>query len=120
MVVVGEEGFKERKSISKLILASPGEEKTIDAYRVSGGKRFKLERVQVFFPLGSYFELEVKILRGSEQVKPTDGSYRGDGNVVVDVTGVWFGSDEHIKIWYKNNSSTDNRAATVLLEGFEE
>jgi len=110
----------ERKSIHYFISASPGEESFIEVYRVSAAKRFKLERVQIFFPLGTAFELEVAVYRGGEKIKPTDGTYRGDGNVMVDTTGVWFISDQTIRLWYKNLSDTDIRQATVLLEGYEE
>ena len=112
--------YVERKSIHYLIQASPDEEATYEVYTVSPGKKFKLERVQIFFPLGTAFELQVKVFRGLEQIKPTTGYYCGDGNVMVDVTGVWFGSGETIKLWWKNTSSSDNRFATVLLEGYEE
>jgi len=109
-----------RKSIHYFISASPGAEALVGVYKVSPGKRFKLERVQIFFEMGTAFELEVAIFRGLEQVKPTTGVYKGEGNVFVDVTGVWFGPGEEVKLWYKNLSTTDIRKATLLLEGFEE
>lgn len=118
MVVVVEE-FIERKSIGYLISASPGEEAEVKIYRVSAGKIFKCERVQIYFPLGTFFELQVVIKRGLEPIKPTKGVYQGDGNPVLDVTGVEFGSDEEIRLWYKNLSTTDIRKAFVLIEGFE-
>jgi len=117
---VVEEKYVERKSIHYFISASAGEEKTIDVFTVSPVKKFKLEKVQIFFPLGTAFELEVAIFRGLEQIKPTNGVYKGNGNVFVDTTGVWFGTGETVKLWYKNLSTTDVRQATVLLEGFEQ
>jgi len=110
----------ERKSIHYFISASAGEESKVAVYTTGIGKRFKLERVQIFWPLGTAFELEVAVFRGLEQIKPTNGVYKGDGNVFVDTTGVWFDSGEKVYVWYKNLSTTDIRQATLLLEGYEE
>jgi hypothetical protein len=112
--------YVERKSISYRILAAPGETKEVAIYRVDAGYRFIIERVQVAFPVGSYFELHVKILRGLEQIKPTTGDYCGDGFVIADTTKVEVGSDETIKIWYKNDSTTQVRDALVIVEGYIE
>jgi len=113
------EQYVERKSIAYHILAAPGEEKTVDIYKVSEGRKFVLERVQIAFPAAQYFELRVKIMRGLEQVKPTTGSYCGDGFVVTDTTKVEFGSGENIKVYYKNGSTTQYRECFVLIEGYE-
>jgi len=115
-----EEKYVERKSAHLYISASPGVEEIIDAFTVSPGKKFKLERTFVFFPSGTAFELEVAVYRGHEKVKPTIGVYKGDGNSVEDKTAVWFGSGEPVKVWYKNLSTTDVRKCTVMLEGYEE
>jgi hypothetical protein len=109
----------ERKSIAYYILAAPGEEKTVDVYKVSGGRKFVLERVQVAFPVGQFFELHVKIFRGLEQVKPTNGDYCGDGFVIADITKVEFGSGESVKVYYKNDSTTQYRECLVIIEGYE-
>jgi len=116
---VVEEALVERRSIHYFISASPGEETTINVFTVSPGKRFKLEKVSVFFPTGTNFELEVAIFRGLEQVKPTNGVYKGNGNTITDTTGVWFGTGEDVKLWYKNLNTTTARQGTALLEGFE-
>jgi len=120
VILVGvEEVFIERKSIHYYISADPGEEKTVDVFTVSPGKKFKLEKVRVGFPSGTAFELEVSIFRGLEQVKPTDGVMRGDGMVLVDAVQVWFGAGESVKLHYKNVSPTATRKAVVIIEGYE-
>jgi len=119
VVVVVEESHVERKSIHYFIDASPGEERIVDVFTVSPGKRFKLEKVSVFFPDETAFELEVAIFRALEQVKPTNGVYKGKGNTITDTTGVWFGTGEVVKLWYKNLNTTTARQGTALLEGFE-
>jgi len=119
VIAVVEEVYKERKSIHYYIEASPGAEEKVTIFTVSPGKKFKLQRVHVFFPTGTNFELEVAIFRGEEKVKPTDGVYKGDGNVFPDLTAVWYGTGEKVILWFKNLSATDVRKGSVLLEGFE-
>jgi len=117
---VVKEEYKERKSIHVFIEAAIGEIKTKKIYTVSPGKKFKLERVRVFFDAGTNFELKVAIFRGLEQVKPTDGTYRGNNNTVIDTTAVWFGTGETIRVWWQNLSTTEVKRCTLLLEGYEE
>jgi hypothetical protein len=115
-----EKKYVERKSIAYRILAAPNETKEVAVYRVDAGYRFIIERVQVAFPVGTFFELHVKIMRGLEQVKPTSGDYCGDGFVIADTTRIEIGSDETIKVWYKNDSPNQIREALVLIEGYIE
>jgi hypothetical protein len=119
-VVVVVEQYRERKSISYHLLATPGETGEVVVYNVDPGFKFTIERVQVAFPVGQYFELHVKIMRGLEQIKPTSGDYSGDGFVIADVTKVELGSGEPIKVWYKNDSTTANREALIIIEGYIE
>ncbi len=120
MVVGEEQAYRERRSAAYTIIASPNEENTIEIYKVSPAKKFKLERVQIAFPVGSAFELQIAVYRGLEKVKPTTGVYSGDGFVIADITGVEFYSGDSVKLWYKNLSSTDIKRAIVILEGYEE
>jgi len=116
---MAEEEYKERRSIHYYIEAAAGAEDRVTIWTVTAGRKFKLERVQIFFPVGTNFELEVAIYRSEEKVKPTDGVYKGDGNVFVDQTEIWFGTGEKIILWYKNLHATEVRKGSVLLEGFE-
>jgi len=120
VVVVVEQKYRERKSITYFVNAAANEERTVNIYRVSAGKKFFLERVTIYFQNACAFELLIAIFRGLEKVKPTDGFYRADSGFVQDITKVEFRSDEEVKVYYKNLNTTTARKALVLIEGYEE
>jgi len=105
------------KTIFKKIVASPGEEDYIVAYTVQAAKRYKLNKVTVWFPIGTHDELELEIYKGIEKVLPSGDPYSGDGIVIVDEVEETFHSGSEIRILYKNLSDTEIRKAYILLKG---
>jgi len=71
-------------SIAYYLSANGGAEGDVELYTVDPAKRFVTKSVYVSFPPGTYFELEISILRGIKQVAPYKGTYRGDAQVIED------------------------------------
>ena len=112
--------FREHKSIAHFINAAGNTTDLVDAYTVSAGKRFVLEQVAVHFGTASNFDLEVRVDRGLEPVRPTHGTYRAGSGTVHDRNRVVFSSGDTVLVYYKNNHITEVRKALVLITGYEE
>ena len=110
----------QRFSIPYHLVASGGATGFIDIYEVKAGMKFKTESVYVSFPNGTYHELEIAIFRGAERVAPSVGTYVGDGNVIEDEFFTDYSSGEKVRLYYKNNNSTQTRECFVIVRGFIE
>jgi len=104
-------------SIAKYLSIDPGDSGEIVAYEVDPAKSFKTQSIYVAFPPGTYFELELSIMRGINQIAPYNGTYRGDASVIEDEFIEDISSGERVIIKYKNNNTTQVREAFVIIRG---
>jgi hypothetical protein len=88
-------------------------------YTVSPGKRLKLRQVEVFFPVGTYNELRVKILYGWTSVAPTDGFFTGDETTIVKDVDIEYGSMQPVRAYLENLNLTEQKECVITLEGEE-
>ncbi len=104
-------------SITKYIIVNPGDSGEVIAYEVDPAKTFRTQSIYIAFPPGTYFDLELSIMRGIKQIAPYSGTYRGDASVIEDEFVDDISSGEHVIIKYKNNSTTQIREAFVIIRG---
>jgi len=104
-------------SVAKKIVADAGSEGDVTIYVVEPARVFKLDEVQINFPPGQGFNLEISIFRGLSQVVPGKGVYCGDGCIIRDKSDEEFQSGERIMVHYKNNDTSSAQACFILLTG---
>jgi len=104
-------------SIPYYLSAPGGAEGEATLYQVQDGKRFNLKRSEFFFPVGTYFELELTIRHGIVQVLPFNGSYKGDNMAFADLKPYTFMGGEKVNLYYKNTNPTQTREAFIIIHG---
>jgi len=109
-----------RFSVTYHLVANGGESGQKEIYRVEAGRTLKTESVYIAFPAGTYFELEISIFHGINQVAPSSGVYVGDNQVIEDEFIEDIPSSERFLLNYKNNNSSQTREAFVIVRGFLE
>jgi len=106
-----------RVSIAYHLSVSGGASGTVTIYTVPAAVKLKVIETNVFFPTGTYGELEVTFWRGIMQLLPNTGKYTGDGLVMVDDTPAEWGSGEKVVLKYVNTNPTETRDCWVLMKG---
>ena len=86
-------------------------------YTVPDARVLKLARVKIFFDYNNAYQLEIKVLWGNKEVRPTDGSYVGSGNWVISESDEVYQSGQQIKVKATNTSTTETKIACIHLEG---
>ena len=104
-------------SIPYHLVADPGAEDDVVLYTVEAARKFKTKSVYLFFPIGNYMELQVRIFRGMQQIAPYKNYYTGDGNVIEDEFIEDMSSGERVILHYKNTNSTQQREAFIIVRG---
>jgi len=99
------------------LTASAGAEGDVTLYTVPAARKFKTRSVYISFPVGTYFELEISILRGIKQIAPGEGVYVGDAQVIEDKFIEDMSSGERVILHYKNTNSTQQREAFIIVRG---
>lgn len=107
----------EKYSVGIVVTAPAGAEGTTTAFNVTAGRKFKLTRVTFSFPAGSAFYLQLKVLRGNEQVVPREGYVVGDQCAVSVETNVEYESESPVVVYYKNTDTTNAHSVFILFEG---
>jgi hypothetical protein len=96
---------------------SPSATITENVYTIPAGQNFKIEEMQVIFGSGVDFDLEIALYHGPKQVIPEDGVIVGSsGRIPIKCEWTW-GSGESIKLYVKNNSTTNDYKYSVILIG---
>jgi hypothetical protein len=73
--------------------------------------------MQVIFGSGVDFDLEIALYHGPKQVIPEDGVIVGlSGRIPIKCEWTW-SSGESIKLYVKNNSTTNDYKYSVILIG---
>ena len=107
----------EKVTIPYHLVASAGSEGYIDLYEVTSARKLKITRIITYFPAGNYGELEIAYFVGLEQIHPKTGTLTGDQVVWDDEVDVEVPSGSTIKLYYKNNNSTETREAFIHIQG---
>jgi len=108
---------EKRITIGTWVNVAPATTSVVDFYRVPGGYKFTVRKVQVNFPAGTAGELALAFLVGPDQVLPTVGSYFGDGGTIVDETDITIAEDMTIALKASNANTTTARSAAILMSG---
>jgi hypothetical protein len=109
------------KVIASQRIQVPANTKTyVDLYTVSPGRRLRLQRIQVFFPTGTYNQLRVKIFQGWTSLAPTDGYFTGDEILVEKDVDAVYGSQSVVRAYLENLNLTYQRECVITLLGEEE
>jgi hypothetical protein len=94
-----------------------GTTSTLDIWLVPAGQNFKIEEMQVIFGSGVDFDLEIALYHGPKQVIPEVNTIVGlSGRIPIKCEWTW-GSGENIKLYVKNNSTTNDYKYSVILIG---
>jgi len=107
----------EKWSASYHLVASPGAEDFVSIATVPAGRILRLKRIQVFFPTGNADELHVAFYYGDLQVFPDEGDLVGDDVKYDKQVDVRYFSQDPIRVWYKNDNTTYERIADIVVEG---
>jgi len=104
-------------SASYHLVAAPAAEGFVDIATVPSGKILKVNRVEVFFPAGVHDELHVCFLYGNMKVFPNEGDLVGDNIKYDKPVDLRYYSQDPIRVWYKNDNTTYERVANIVVEG---
>lgn len=104
-------------TVAKKITFTAGSEGTTALYSVKSAQKFKLTEVQFCFPSGSKFFLGLAIQRGIYRVCPEEGLVYGDNNVIKLEDDTVFDSGSDVLLYYKNEDSTNDHSAVVIITG---
>ncbi|MHC1600509.1 MAG: hypothetical protein ACXQS5_06805 [Candidatus Methanospirareceae archaeon] len=88
------------------LTVSPGDSGTYDLTLVPKGRKLTLKRTQVYFPVGTEGELEIKILYGNMTIIPDSGVLTGDDMTYTSLKEFEFDSGSPVRIWYRNTNAT--------------
>jgi hypothetical protein len=104
---------------TKRVQVPPNTETYQEIYRVSPGKRLRLTKVEIFFPVGTFSELQVKVLWGWSSLVPTDGFAQGDEAKLEYSVDAVYGSQMPVRAYLRNLSLTSARECVITLAGEE-
>jgi len=104
-------------SVAYYLTVSPGAEGEATVWDVPDGRVFRLQETHLYFPAGTYFELELRLMHGVRQVAPPTGVHRGDNMTVVDRNPAEYRSREPVVVAYKNLNTTQTREAQIVIHG---
>jgi len=108
-----------RVIVTKKVQVPANAERYEEIYRVSPGKRFRLTKVEIFFPVGTLSELLVKILWGWSSLAPVDGFAQGDDMKLEYSVDAVYGSQMPVRAYLKNTNATSPRECIITLVGEE-
>jgi len=107
----------EKWSASYHLVASPGAEGFVSVATVPDGKVLHVKRIEVFFPTGVSDELHVAFYYGNAKVFPDEGDLVGDNIKYDKPVELRYYSQDPIRVWYKNDNTTYERIANIVVEG---
>ena len=99
------------------ITASAGAEDTVTAYVVPPAQKFRLSRVMFIFPAGTGGKLGLAVKWGVKQLVPDEGLARGDNVNYSLFDDTELGGSEILEVYYKNDDTTNDLTAFVIIEG---
>jgi len=107
----------EKWSVSYHLVAGAGAEDIISIATVPPGKVLTIKRVEVFFPTGDNDELHVALYYGNMKVFPDEGDLVGDNIKYDKAVELKYYSQDPIRLYYKNDNTTYERIADIVVEG---
>ena len=99
------------------LVANAGDSGYIDLYEVQAGRTLKIKRIITYFPAGDYGELEIAYYRGIMQIHPTTGTLTGDQVVWDDEVEYTLDSGSTLRLYYKNNNTSETRESFIHVLG---
>jgi len=109
-----------RITVTYYLEASPGGKGYVTVYQVPGGRVFKLEKTEVFFPSATNFELLLALYHGIAQVAPQKDKWRGDDMTLNDKTTYTWLANEPILLGYENLNTAETKKAQLTVTGLLE
>jgi len=103
--------------VAKVLEVLPGTKGEYEIYTVPEARKLKLGKVKLYFPVGTNFELRIKVLWGVREIRPTEGYYAGDGNWVIATAEEEYYSGSKIRLYYENTSASETKKVFYHLEG---
>jgi len=107
----------EKWSVSYHLVAGAGAEDFVTIATVPPGKVLTIKHVEVFFPTGNNDELHVAFYYGNMKVYPDKGDLVGDNIKYDKPVCLKYYSQDSIRLYYKNDNTTYERVADIVLEG---
>ena len=104
-------------SIGHTIAATANTSGEYNLHTVTAAKQLTIKRVTVHLPAGSEYQLQIALLRGTEQRIPDSGYIAGDDQKITVECNVTYRSGETIKVWYNNTDTANDHSCYVLVEG---
>jgi len=104
-------------TISYHLVAAANTEADVSIYTVPPAQKLIIKRVQIYFPAGTYGELELYFKYGVMKVYPKSGVIKGDNYCHNKETNLEYYSGDQVVIHYKNINTTEERQAFIDLEG---
>ena len=108
-----------RRIISRKVEVEPDGELYVDLYQVTPGSSFTLKLIEVYFPVGTGGQLQVKILQGWIGVAPTNGYFTGDDVTIKHEVEAVYGSQATIRAHVINLDKVSKKEAVITLVGEE-
>jgi hypothetical protein len=102
---------------STKISVDPNTSTYVTVYTVPPGQRLKLKKIQIWFPVGTYSELQVKILWGWTSLAPLDGYFTGDELLIEKDVEAEYGSQSNVVAYLRNLNTANKRECTITLLG---
>jgi len=104
-------------SVAKKVTASAGDENYETIYTVAAARKLTVKKVVFHFPSGTDLYLGVAVTVGAKQICPDEGLIYGNDCVITlsDDTEVPSGSE--IKLYYKNEDTSNPHSVVVVVEG---
>jgi len=99
------------------ITAGAGAEGDVTALTVPEGYIFRLNRIEILFPAGTYGELEISLYQGIHKTLPDEGVWTGDHVLLKHETERRWGGGEDVTVHYKNTNTTETRECFAYLIG---
>jgi len=106
--------------VSKTFSISPNTETYQTLYTVSPGLKLRLKKIKVHFPTGVASQLHVKIYHGWMSVAPKEGFFTGDNVLLEYDLDVEYGSEAHVRVYFKNTSGASTKECVISMEGEEQ
>ncbi len=82
-------------------------------------RTLRIDRVEVYFPVGCEGQVEARIMADGQQQYPWTGAYRGDDLLLVSVSPRWIPPGAKLSVVWKNNDTLNPLAFSVHLSAAE-
>jgi len=103
--------------IANVLEVSPGASGEYTIYKVQELRTLTCSKVKLYFPVGTGFDLRIRIRWGNITIRPTEGFYSGDGNWVIAETDDKYPANTEIVLVYENTNPNETKWVFYHFEG---